>query len=116
MQCSAPSACSILQHGWRGALLIRDRQGTDHKSTCLGGPGSAAHHCARLRHRHSASKTRVTALAVLRCARDTQSLARGRRRRQGFLSTKRVPLPWLLASSALISCTALSEGLLATLP
>src|SRR6266481_1983920 len=52
-----------------GALLIRDpgclRRG-NHR-----GPGSAAHHYARLRLRHSASKTRVNALAVLRCARDT---------------------------------------------
>jgi len=43
-----------------GALLFRDRS----KLGVFKDPGSAAHH-------HSASTTRVNALMVLRCARDT---------------------------------------------
>jgi hypothetical protein len=43
-----------------GASLIRDR----FKFGVREGPGSAAHH-------HSARKTRVDALMVLRCARET---------------------------------------------
>jgi len=43
-----------------GATLIRDRSGLG----VWDDPGSAAHH-------HSARKTRVNALMVLRCARET---------------------------------------------
>jgi hypothetical protein len=43
-----------------GASLIRDR----YKLSVCEDPGSAAHH-------HSASKTRVNALMVLRCTRET---------------------------------------------
>src|SRR5439155_6746237 len=43
------------------------------KAGALCGPGSAAHHYARLCLRHSASKTRVNTLVVLHCARDTYS-------------------------------------------
>src|SRR4029077_3206855 len=50
-----------------GAPLIRDRSGLSARND----PGSAAHH-------HSARQTRVNALMVLRCARETSLMAAAR--------------------------------------